>query len=189
MKALGAMAVCALSIVSCGPSFQAVYECDIRFEHCYAVDMTDEAVDAKRACWRDWVAGYTYGESRDRVEHARSRIAALSADPPDPSDAGPSKPSVNLPMPINAFAPPPIMSDARPDAGADASTRDASVRDAGGPPMPGSACAAACASRYDACRGTCKGLACAACDRAYRACMPPCFLESPDAGRPLSQAM
>jgi hypothetical protein len=42
-------------LAGCGPSFQAVYDGDVRFEHCYALDESPNApMAAKKDCWRDW---------------------------------------------------------------------------------------------------------------------------------------
>jgi len=35
----------------------------------------EHPADAKKECWREWLHGYTYGQSRDRVEYAR-RVSA-----------------------------------------------------------------------------------------------------------------
>jgi hypothetical protein len=64
----------AAGLAACGPSFQATYECDVHFEHCYALDETAAADGAKQRCWRDWLAGYTFGQPRDRVQFASSRV-------------------------------------------------------------------------------------------------------------------
>jgi len=181
MKALGALASYALAAAACGPSFQAVYECDVHFEHCYAVDMSEVSIEGKRLCWREWLAGYTYGQSRDRVEHAKGRLLALSSDDPPSAtdDAGlPVAPVLQTPLPANAFSPPPAVSDVHAlDAGGDGSVRD------GGNTLPGAACADACAKGLASCKSGCKAAACVSCDNAYRACMPPCFRDDGDAGR------
>jgi hypothetical protein len=180
MKALGALASYALAAAACGPSFQAVYECDVHFEHCYAVDMSELPIEEKRICWREWLAGYTYGESRDRVEHARGRLVALSSDEPPPNgDAGAHvDPVVQSSLPTNAFSPMPTVNVVHPlDAGDDASQPD------GLKALPGAACTDGCAKGFTSCHAACKGAACSACDRAYRSCMPPCFTDEGDAGR------
>lgn len=104
VAATGAMA-------GCGPSFQAVYEGDVRFEHCYALDQSAVVPDYKKECWREWLHGYTYGQSSDRIEYAAARFSELSLDPTLPSvDTGarPTKRSrTAAPMPTSAFAPPP----------------------------------------------------------------------------------
>src|SRR4051812_49840524 len=70
----------ALALVAgCGPSFQAIYEGDARFEHCYALDDAPNApMKDKTSCWRDWTQHYTYGQTRDRVEYAKARARALT---------------------------------------------------------------------------------------------------------------
>jgi hypothetical protein len=180
MKAFGALASCALVAAACGPSFQAVYECDVHFEHCYAVDMSELPIEEKRICWREWLAGYTYGESRDRVEHARGRLVALSSDDLPPiGDAGAHvDPVVQSPLPTNAFSPMPSLNDVHAlDAGDEISRRD------GAKALPGAACTEVCASGFTSCRAACKGAACSACDHAYRSCMAPCFSDDGDASR------
>src|ERR1700722_14737558 len=100
--------------MACGPSYQAVYECDVHFEHCYALDESGASADAKKECWRDWLHGYTYGQSRDRGEYGGTRSSGLRPPPPQPSEPTPpaarAKHIVAAPVPTNAFAPPPNVS-------------------------------------------------------------------------------
>jgi hypothetical protein len=150
--------------VACGPSFQAVYECDVHFEHCYALDESGASVDAKKECWRDWLHGYTYGQSRDRVEYGGTRYSELSLDPTLPSEDMPSgraKHIVAAPAPTNAFAPPPNVSGGGPLAVA--------------AHAPAADCSDGCAQRWTSCRSACKQSGCDVCDQAYKACMPGCF--------------
>jgi hypothetical protein len=64
--------------VGCGASMEAVYESDVRFEHCMALDARPDVKPAmRRACWREWVSHYNYGQTRDRIDHARQRVAEL----------------------------------------------------------------------------------------------------------------
>ena len=52
-----------LFVVSCGPSFQTIYENDARFEHCYALDDSATArLERKANCWKDWKERHTYGQ-------------------------------------------------------------------------------------------------------------------------------
>ena len=68
-----------VGVASCGASIQAVYEGDVRFEHCMALDsQPDVKPHIRRACWREWISFYTYGQTRDRVRHAQKRIRQLS---------------------------------------------------------------------------------------------------------------
>ena len=74
--------------VACGPSFQALYEGDARFEHCYALEEAAGISMQKRAdCWRDWTDHYTYGQTRDRVQYASNRYQALTSTRCPPTKA------------------------------------------------------------------------------------------------------
>ena len=130
---------------ACGPSYQAVYECDVHFEHCYALDQGGATVDQQKECWRDWLHGYTYGQSRDRIEYGGTRLSQLSLDPTLPSeDKGlPPRPqhTIAAPMPTNAFAPPPNMTE---QVSASAPVTHAA---------PGADCVDTCKQRWTACRG------------------------------------
>ena len=148
-----------------------MYECDVHFEHCYALDESAAPVAQKKDCWRDWLHGYTYGESRDRVEYGGTRYSQLSLDPTLPNEdvsASQSKRTVAAPMPTNAFAPPPNVSEGRPGA---TSAMAVATR------TPGADCADGCATRWTSCRAGCKETSCESCDQTYRACMPSCFGE------------
>jgi len=167
--------------VACGPSFQAVYECDVRFEHCYALDQGNGSVELKKQCWRDWLHGYTYGQSGDRVEYAAARFSELSLDTTLPSvevrEARPARRAA-APVPTSAFAPPPNLAE-RPAADASAPVSKASddaVREVV-TRAPGSECAETCAGDWKSCHDACRGLACDECDKQYRACVPGCFRE------------
>jgi hypothetical protein len=198
---LGAVALVGWSgSVACGPSFQAVYEGEVRFEHCYALDQGPVGPDAKKDCWRDWLHVYTYGQSRDRIEYAATRFSELSLDPTLPSEDTGARPKrarkIAAPIPTSAFAPPPnvagdgpqppapttapgvptaLNSVASPSASPDARPAPTAGR------APGEECATACAERWNACRRGCADGACDACDGGYRACVPGCFR---DVGQP-----
>jgi hypothetical protein len=187
----------ALGLAACGPSFQAVYECDVRFEHCYALDQgTTAPLEAKKQCWRDWLHGYTYGQSGDRIEYAAARFSELSLDPTLPSvevrETRPPRRSA-APVPTSPFAPPPNLAE-RPSADPPASSairpesRPESVREVV-VRAPGSECAETCASTWKACHDACRGPACDECDKVYRACVPACFHEEPKPARPVPPTM
>lgn len=168
MRSFYSLVIAATGVVACGPSFQAVYECDVHFEHCYALDETSASADAKKECWRDWLHGYTYGQSRDRVEYGGTRYSQLSLDPTLPSEDVPSTPAkrdIAAPVPTSAFAPPPNVSEGHAAVGGVVV----------GARAPGADCADACGQRWTTCRSTCKGAACDVCDQTYRACAPSCF--------------
>ena len=73
--------------LACGPSFQAIYEGNARFEHCYALEENGQTpmID-KSDCWRDWSEHYTYGQTRDRIHYATDRYVALSQSTSAPTD-------------------------------------------------------------------------------------------------------
>ena len=183
-RAIAALGVVgALGIVACGPSFQAVYECDVRFEHCYALDQGGSA-ETKKQCWRDWLHGYTYGQSRDRVEYAAMRFSELSLDPTLPKldtlePHGLHAANVAAPVPTNAFAPPPNVAAERVQTDVVAASAPASPAAAPPEPVaaraPGEDCASGCAQHWTACRDKCKDGACGGCDKSYRSCVPACF--------------
>jgi hypothetical protein len=160
---------------ACGPSFQAVYECDVHFEHCYALDQGSASVEAKKECWRDWLHGYTYGQSRDRIEYGGTRLSQLSLDPTLPSEDVRSegrKRTIAAPVPTNAFAPPPNMIEGHDPAGPPPD-------DAVAIHAPGADCADSCKQRWTTCHLGCRGASCGSCDDTYRACMPDCFRQDP----------
>ena len=135
----------------------------MHFEHCYALDESGASVDARKECWRDWLHGYTYGQSRDRVEYGGTRYSELSLDPTLPSEDTPSsraKHIVAAPVPTNAFAPPPNVSG----GGA-----IVAVAHAPGPTAPTGVAALVVVPL------ACKQSGCDVCDQAYKTCMPGCF--------------
>lgn len=188
--------------LGCGPSFQAIYEGDARFEHCYALDDDPNAgMRSKSECWHDWTQHYTYGQTRDRVEYATMRYRALSS-PVAPTDEammsaapgeGSRSTSITAPAPTSAFAPPPkTMQDL--DSGASSPVvappasipaadytppgdrRDTSPSAPASPPQSG--CIDGCATAWQQCSATCaarKARTCVSCDKAYGACMKRCF--------------
>jgi hypothetical protein len=172
---LSASGLLVTGLVACGPSFQAVYEGDVHFEHCNALDEGSASVEAKKECWRDWLHDYTYGQSRDRVEYGGTRYSELSLDPTLPREDvkdGSSRPSKRIvagPVPTNAFEPPPNVIDGHQPLIQSASLTLAHA--------PGSDCADGCGQRWTTCRAGCRDGACDACDQTYRACMPGCFRE------------
>ena len=172
---IGLLAAVAVGAVACGPSFQAVYECDVRFEHCYALDQRAVSPDAKKECWREWLHGYTYGQSRDRVEYAATRFSELSLDPTLPTeerDLPKRARTMAAPVPTNAFAPPPSTAER---SAASASPAQSVVPRSAGNNAPGEDCAVGCADYWKACHQTCKEGTCDACDKAYKLCVPGCF--------------
>lgn len=192
----------AAGLFACGPSFQAIYEGNVRFEHCYALEENAQApMPKKAACWREWSEQYTYGQTRDRIQYATARYVALSQAPSLPTDEAmmmaapgeaPRLSSITAPAPTNAFAPPPkTLDSAAPSASPapnDASRLPMLSVDAGAgaakvqPALPAATCSDTCGSAY---RGSCDGCdsadagaaakACQECTKTYRTCMRGCF--------------
>lgn len=186
-------ALAGLAAVACGPSFQAIYEGNARFEHCYALEENPQVgMQAKAACWRDWSDHYTYGQTRDRIQYAIARYVALSQAPNIPTDEAlmmaapgmtPRVSSISAPAPTNAFAPPPkVLSDAV-DAGAppkpgrlpEAAPEDAGPPAAPVPRPPGAPCLEDCEGAFRACEQACDRDAGCKCDKAYRDCAKRCL--------------
>jgi hypothetical protein len=191
------VATSAGATAGCGPSYQAVYECDVNFEHCYALDQGSAGPDAMKACWRDWLHSYTYGQSRDRVEYAATRFSELSLDPTLPGEDTAVRPKrmhgMVAPLPTSAFSPPPnLAGDGRGDGtppvtivGATGPARVVPVADTVATQAPGQQCTSACGERWNGCRKGCADGACDACDRAYKDCVPGCFQDVRQAPRSL----
>ncbi|MFZ5895789.1 MAG: hypothetical protein ACOY0T_32330 [Myxococcota bacterium] len=185
-------AVCLLSGIalasalasSCGPSVQSIYEGDVRFEHCYRLDLDlNIAPSHREACWKQWLTSYTYGQPRDRIEYARRRVRAFgSGDVTRPSlDSGTQARSERrqfylvVPEPTSAHASPPPLATVIPPS-------DSAAPPAPEPPRaPAATCAAACDSSWRSCETACapdggaSETACKSCVPDYKRCMKRCF--------------
>jgi hypothetical protein len=179
-----ALACAVVAPLACGPSVQLIYEGNVRFEHCYRLDLDLAIAPTHReACWRQWLKSYTYGQPRDRTEYARKRIRSFMA-----GDV--SRPTLNLgseprpedrqfylvvPNPTSAHAPPPPIATRMY-----ADERDAPLAP---PPAtaPGASCATDCSSSWKSCQAACapdggaSDTACRSCEPDYKACMKRCF--------------
>jgi hypothetical protein len=195
MRAWSLVMAALVLALGCGPSFQAIYEGDARFEHCYALeDDPSTGMQKKADCWAEWSKHYTYGQTRDRVEYASVRYRALSRVPVAPTDEammgaapgeGTTSPGVTAPAPTNAFAPPPNTLDAVDAAAAPFAVPTAApatppAPDAGAPKAvgpPKAACVDGCSDSWQACKGSCADASttCAACDKTYGKCVKGCF--------------
>jgi len=180
------------AVAACGPSFQAIYEGNVRFEHCYALEENPQTpLVEKGDCWRDWSERYTYGQTRDRINYATARYVALSQVPNVPTDEAmmmaapgmtPRQSTITAPAPSNAFAPPPkVLDEADSGPGSRPSERTSilghtSARDAGTgatPPPPSTPVAPPAPSLPAADCGE-------GCGRAFKDCELDCG--APDAG-------
>jgi hypothetical protein len=191
---LGSALLAPVALAACGPSYQALYESDARFEHCYALEERSASTMQQRSdCWRDWVLRYTYGQTRDRVEYAAARYRALTRAPAAPTDeammeAAPGEGrgvTIAAPAPTSAFAPPPKTFSEVEDGGAttgglpvgyaDAAAFAPSPDVASAPKPPGNECGTRCDAAWNDCKGKCAGRACDACAADYKKCMRGCF--------------
>lgn len=180
---------------ACGPSFQAVYEGNARFEHCYALEENPQVgMPDKASCWKDWSERYTFGQTRDRVQYATARYVALAEARDAPTDEAlmmaapgqtPRTSVITAPAPTNAFAPPPkVLEQTQQESPAKG------IGDAGGPAAPvdptktatypAARCSDGCQSGYVACGKDCEGDAgasktCQSCTKRFRECMRDCF--------------
>jgi hypothetical protein len=174
--------------LGCGPSFQAIYEGDARFEHCYALEETANAsMQQKAECWRDWTQKHTYGQTRDRVEYAASRYRAL-VNPELPTDEAMMQAAPGMvdtsnqlvaPAPTSAFAPPPVTTV----GGVPSTTPVLTVPTVSAPPAASSApsgprpkagrCVDDCSAGFDACASQSDG-GVGKCDANYSKCLGAC---------------
>jgi hypothetical protein len=176
--------------LGCGPSVQSIYEGNVRFEHCYRLDLElDVATSHRQACWSTWLERYTYGQSRDRLEYARRRVRAFAAGDVDrpalnigSTDVGPESRQFYLvvPAPTSVHAPPPpIATRVNLPGDAPAAPDGSPSAKSTAKPTPGEDCAAACRGAFsscsEACEGDAKSTACKSCDPDYKKCMQRCF--------------
>ena len=174
-----------LFAASCGPSVQSIYEGDVRFEHCYRLDLEqDVATTHRQACWTTWLDRYTYGQSRDKLEYARRRVRAFGSgdidrpqlrlgDSQQQSDARqfylvvPAPTSVHAPPPpiatrMNALDPPPsspadVVVTTTPSGSTQAvgKTAPPSSAEVASKPAPGEGCSSECRSAFSSCNQAC----------------------------------
>ncbi len=182
-----AVAIAGLLVAgACGPSVQSIYEGNVRFEHCYRLDLeVDSAPTHREACWKEWLGMYTYGQPRDRIEYARHRVQAfIAGDMNRPTldfgdDAKKSEARqfyLVVPSPTSGHAPPPpIATRVYADAGSPPSptTEQAAA--------PADTCVTACRDAHTQCAHPCDADAsppdptCKGCDSDYKVCMKRCF--------------
>lgn len=167
----GLLAAGALS--GCGASFESIYESEVRFEHCYRLDLEPQSAPTHRLfCWQEWLETYSSEQSRDRLEYAERRVLALR-------NGDISRPTLLIggtPTRSGAFELP-----------ADTTVAPPSIVPAGSASQPVDApqtCQTACSDALNACRSLCEG-ACDRCVEEYRDCSERCVKQpAPDAGDP-----
>ncbi len=203
LSVLVALGPCAALAVGCGPSVQSIYEGNVRFEHCYRLDIDPHIAPTHReACWKEWKQLYTYGQTRDRVEYAERRIRALASGDdrrpvldtrPDQLNKKPEVAPSEAPIPTSLHAPPPPVA---PVAAKDAGPPDASLDDDVEADRPDQVCSGNCDDQWDSCGEACtppqtadggkpgkktekaeaeRKKKCRACRADYRKCMRRCF--------------
>jgi hypothetical protein len=193
VSTVGAVSGALIAAASCGPSVQSIHESNVRFEHCYRLDLDRViAPNHRQACWREWVDRYTYGQTRDRIEYGRRRMRAIAAGQLGTSlsldasvhDAGTDPDAAPVPAPISIHAPPPAVAPgpARPTEAASATDAGSADASSPAPTPPGAECNSACETTWGSCKATCAdgqdaGAAkrCAVCETDYKACMRRCF--------------
>ncbi len=176
-----------LVVASCGPSVQSIYEGNVRFEHCYRLDLELEvAATHRHACWVNWLERYTYGQTRDRLEYARRRVRAGENARPSlnigrEQEAESRQFYLVVPAPTSVHSPPPpiatrvnVVAEPPPAPSGTPLAKSAEKL------APGEECAEACRNAFSSCNEACatnngKGAACKSCDPDYKKCMQRCF--------------
>ncbi len=190
-------------VFCCGPNVQLVYEGNVRFEHCYRLDLDPTIAPSHReACWNDYLSRHTYAQTSDKIGYARQRfnelkngqrsMLALNLD--GGVAAAPRADTVPMPSSIHA-APPPRA----PEVPAPSQTVQPKAPE---PPVE-SECSDACTFRWNDCSAGCQPKqgsasnsqsparaptvgsapssqkpqkeACFDCERAFKACMQRCY--------------
>ena len=176
------VAAIGLSAFACGPSVSSIYEGNIRFEHCYRLDLDPSIAPSHReACWREWASRYTYGQTRDRLDYSRRRIAQLVAGDTsrlsldlDAPAAHPAPSATEAVAPISPRKPPPPTITTMAPRGSEAAPPPR-------PPQPENRCVKQCAEVLNTCKRKCpvrpdaQDVPCEPCAGDYRTCMRRCF--------------
>jgi hypothetical protein len=174
-----------LGATACGPSMQSLYEGDVRFEHCYRLDLDRETAPSHRhACWEQWVQTYSYGQSRDKIEYAKRRLRYLEAgetSPPELNVTSTSQANGSAPTSTAAHTdvhtPPPSVAPQEPAKQPASAAALVPRRQAG---LPGQACARDCAGVFRDCLAPCAQptasdpTRCNGCEQDYGRCMQRC---------------
>jgi len=171
----------------CGASYQALYEGEVRFEHCYRLDEEPSIpLTQRRECWREWTQFYTFGQTRDRLEYALRRQRELTtqienphAQPDEISDIKTlSSNPMATPSPTNPFAPPPHLQNENSPSTPPADPIPWLESLASNPQPTVQSCLMQCMSRWKTCTDTCSHTndECRKdCDSAFKACSQRCL--------------
>lgn len=166
--------------LACGASINAVYEGDVRFEHCMALDSRPGVKPTiHKACWAEWLKFYTFGQTRDRVDYAKLRIRQLNAASDFLESEVPELPkaAAAVPEPTSALAPPPMLFSMDAGLGDDAAMDAPEEAAVLAVALPGVECADECKQKWTSCNEDCKpATGCEkGCTTKYRRCMRKCF--------------
>jgi hypothetical protein len=189
-----ALATLAIPLAAgCGPNLRSVYESSYEWDRCRTLDDDPGVTNEDRLqCWTAWLESDTSGQPPDRIQHARTRVAALGnggrAAPPSSGGVqaeAPRAPSVASGAPASTASeptPPTVTAGgvARADTSAPPQSggNEPAGADGGAGAPPGAGCASTCRSAWNSCSGACGAgdAACAAnCDNSYRDCMRGCY--------------
>ena len=191
---LSGSAAIVATLWGCGPSVQSIHEGNVRFEHCYRLDLDPNIAPTHRlTCWRQWTEAYAYGQTRDKIDYARRRARYLAAgtrtaDKLDLSEKTHTEPATEspagAPAPTSAHAPPPPMAT-KPDPGTAARDGGKRISDSGPPAElpdpPFAGCLDSCRDVWRACQWPCAvrserpDASCSDCKPNYRACLKRCL--------------
>ncbi len=184
--------VCTLG---CGPSVQSIYEGNVRFEHCYRLDLDPAiALPHREACWREWLRAYTYGQTTDRIEYARRRLLEIKVSPnlmvlrmrlaaPAPSAPAPAEAT----GPRTTHEAPPSTAQTAAGEGDPAAAGSASETAFEQPPVevagkdlpPGHLCSGRCGEGWRDCQKNCTSgrelPLCDGCAADFRRCVRRCY--------------
>lgn len=165
------IACCLLLALGCGPSYEAVYQGNVRFEHCFRLDHDQRIASTHREyCWNQWVQAYTYGQPQDRVDYAKRRIRVLRGEPP-PGSPPQAPPAEQAPQE-------PVAAEVAPIVAAPVTAAPvASAAPSPAVELPGDSCALGCREALGRCRKGCQTApkGCVPCEPEYNACMRQCF--------------
>lgn len=176
-------AACFCSLAACGAGIHALYEGDVRFEHCMALEDTADVKPTMRiACWDEWLKFYTFGQTSDRIDYATVRLRRLRLGDNAPAEelASESRRTDAVPEPTTALAPPPMLLVV--DAGFAAPEK----KDDEQAKPPGSACSSTCDNTWLKCKKECVTPMCdrqsciakceQSCTEEHATCMRFCFM-------------
>ena len=153
---------------ACGPSFEAMYASNARFEHCYRLDLDPGIARSHREyCWNEWLQLYTYGQTRDRVGYAKRRLEELRGV----ATAAPTQ------AVADNTAPPATPNEREPASRPLDNTAVSDTKQFAGGGLPGGRCAEECRETLVTCKGSCETApkGCVPCEPDYRSCMRRCF--------------